>query len=58
VFPRLYVAVGSLLLAGYAYAGFTGWEPSSPERVAQAGTARQSPGGYRSFWFSGWRGGK
>jgi hypothetical protein len=50
--------VGGLLVAGYAYAGFTGWEPSAPERVAQAGTARQSPGGYRSFWFSGWRGGK
>lgn len=49
-----------LVLFGYAYVAFTGWEPATPERDEIPASVRSSPGGYRSFhfWHSGYRGGK
>jgi hypothetical protein len=52
------VAIASLGL--YAASGFLGWEFSGPERGEIPTSARQSPGGYKSFhfWHSGIHGGK
>lgn len=49
-----------LILFGYGYVAFTGWEPAAPERDEIPASVRSSPGGYRSFhfWHSGYHGGK
>ncbi len=50
----------SLVVFGYGYVAFTGWEPAAPERDEIPASVRSSPGGYRSFhfWHSGYHGGK
>lgn len=59
MFNRIYLGVGAIILALYAYVGVTGWEFSSPARVHAAGDSRHSPGGRgSSFWYSGIHGGK
>jgi hypothetical protein len=57
---RLYLLIGIVIIAGYAFVAFTGREFGDPERQRVPADVRQSPGGYRSFhfWHSGYRGGK
>ena len=57
---RIYAGVGVVLLAVYGLASFEGWEIGNPERKVLPTSARQGPGGYRSFhfWYSGYHGGK
>jgi hypothetical protein len=60
MFAKIYAAFGAVLLAGYLTATLSGWELGSPEQERLPPSARQSPGGYRSFhfWHSGFHGGK
>lgn len=57
---KAYVGFGALVLGGFVLAGVLGWELSGGTRDQAPGSARQSPGGYRSyhFWHSGYHGGK
>lgn len=53
---RLYRTFGALLLAGWAWAEWTGWElPSNASRTVVPASARNA-GGYRTWHF--WTGGK
>lgn len=55
---KLYALFGVLVIAGYAYAGFTG-EEMGPTRKGYAPTGgRGTRGGSRAFWYGGYRGGK
>lgn len=56
----LYPLLVALVVAAYGYVGFTGWEIGASEREPIPPSVRQSPGGYRSyfFWHSGYQGGK
>lgn len=56
----IYTALGLLLLTGYASAIWRGTQLSAPgQRQYVAGGLRgASHGGYRSFWYSGFHGGK
>jgi hypothetical protein len=55
-----YWIVGGLVVAGFAAAQVTGWEPGTAQRDVLPASARESPGGYRSysFWHTGFQGGK
>jgi hypothetical protein len=55
-----YGLVGALSIAGALLAGLVGWVPSQTERATVPSSARQAPGGYRTFhfWHSGYQGGK
>ena len=57
---KLYLAVGTLVLALYVVAAWNGWEMGNPRREVLPAGVRNAPGGYRSFhfWRSGYRGGK
>ena len=57
---RLYLALSVLVLTGFALAGVLGWELRDGTSDRAPGSARQSPGGYRSyhFWHVGYHGGK
>ncbi len=57
---KVYLTVGALMLVGYAVTAVAGWEWRSTEKQLLPASARQSPGGYRSFhfWHSGFHGGK
>ena len=57
---RIYVILGSLVVASFAAAGFAGWEFPSGTRQVLPANVRNAPGGYRSyhFWHSGLHGGK
>jgi len=57
---KAYVGLGAVVLTGFLLAGVLGWELGGGERDRAPGSARQSPGGYRSyhFWHSGYHGGK
>ena len=48
------------MLIVFALAGVFGWELQGGTTERAPGSARQSPGGYRSyhFWHSGYNGGK
>lgn len=53
-----YTFVGMILIAFYAFADFHGLElPSTTKSVAPQGL-RGARGGSRSFWYSGFHGGK
>lgn len=57
----LYIVFAMVVLGGYAYAGFRGWEMNKP-RKAFAPQSQQSMrgarGSSRTFWYGGYRGGK
>jgi hypothetical protein len=57
---RFYVALAAALTIGYVGTSLMGWEWGSSRRQIMPASARQSPGGYRSFhfWHSGYQGGK
>ena len=57
---RVYTLVGCGLLSWFVVHSTHGWEWDSSEPEVLPASARQSPGGYRSFhfWHSGFHGGK
>ena len=57
---RVYLILGIAIIALYVFAAFTGFEFGTPQRRFVPADVRQSPGGYRSFyfWHSGYMGGK
>lgn len=57
---RIYVLLAGAALAVYLLAGFLGWDTRTSQRDRVPGSVRNSPGGYRSyyFWHAGYRGGK
>ena len=57
---RVFQVVMVLMVASYAYDGFTGWEPAASEKEPIPPSVRSSPGGFRSyhFWHTGFQGGK
>jgi hypothetical protein len=56
----LYLGLSAAVLAGFVLAGLLGWELRDGASERAPGSARQSPGGYRSyhFWHTGFHGGK
>jgi len=60
MFEKAYVVFGWLLVAGYAAAGFTGYELFTSARDRIPDEVRNTPGGLRTFhfWHSGYHGGK
>ncbi len=56
----LYALFGAAVILGYGYVGWRGIEPMTrTHRQYVAGGLRgASHGGYRSFWYSGYHGGK
>ena len=60
MFHRIYAGIGLGILGFYTIAGFNGWELATQPRQTLPADVRNSPGGYRSyyFWHSGYRGGK
>ena len=57
---KAYIVMSGVVLTGFLLAGFLGWELGNTKGDRAPGSARQSPGGYRSyhFWHSGYHGGK
>lgn len=57
---KLYLGASLLVLTGFTLAGVFGWELRDGTSERAPGSARQSPGGYRSyhFWHVGFHGGK
>jgi hypothetical protein len=57
---KVYLVLGAIILAGFAFVTLTGRELGDPEKQRMPPDVRQSPGGYRSYhiWYSGFRGGK
>jgi hypothetical protein len=56
---RFYGALGLLVLLGYGFMDWRGLEPRLPRRqYSPQGLRSASHGGYRSFWYSGFHGGK
>lgn len=56
---KLYALFGMLVLLGYGYVGWRGIELAPSHRtVAPGGLRSASHSGYRSFWYSGFHGGK
>lgn len=55
-----YLALSTVVLAGFVLAGLLGWELRDGRADRAPGSARQSPGGYRAyhFWHTGYHGGK
>ena len=60
LFPKVYLASAIGLNLLYVLSAAIGWEPGTPESQVIPASARESPGGYRSFhfWHSGYQGGK
>jgi hypothetical protein len=54
---KLYALFGMLIIAGYAYAGFTGGELGRTKK-GYAPPGSRGAQGSRAFWFGGYRGGK
>jgi len=56
----IYLGLSAAVLAGFLLAGILGWELRDSTADRAPGTARQSPGGYRTyhFWHAGYHGGK
>jgi len=60
---KFYIGVAVLMLSGFGYVGFTGWEHSSPDKRFVPSKVQTAPSGFRTFhyWhvgFGGYRGGK
>lgn len=57
---RIYLGLSAIVLVVFGLAGVLGWELRDGTADRAPGSARQSPGGYRSyhFWHSGYHGGK
>ncbi|HYS54667.1 MAG TPA: hypothetical protein VER58_12990 [Thermoanaerobaculia bacterium] len=56
---RLYLAFGLFILLGYSYMAWRGVEIRLPRRAySPQGLRSAAHGGYRSFWFGGFHGGK
>jgi hypothetical protein len=55
-----YAIFGLLVILGYGYVGWRGVElmGSSHRQYVAGGLRGASHGGYRSFWYSGFHGGK
>ena len=54
-----YGILGSLIILGYGFADWKGLELGRSHRqYVPAGLRSASHGGYRSFWYSGFHGGK
>jgi hypothetical protein len=55
-----YLVIGGVVSTGFAAVQWMGWEPGTAEREVIPPSARESPGGYRSysFWHTGFHGGK
>jgi hypothetical protein len=58
VLKAFYALVALLIIAGYAYAGFTGGELRRTEKGYAPAASRGAHGGSRAFWYGGYRGGK
>jgi len=56
----IYSGVAALVLVIYLMAGVFGWDQRASARDRVPGSVRNSPGGYRSyyFWHAGYHGGK
>ncbi len=60
---KVYVVLAVLLLSGFAWAGFTGWEYGTEKQRVIPAAQRNGPNGVRGFHFwhvgyGGYRGGK
>jgi hypothetical protein len=55
---KLYAAFGLLVVLGYGWADLRGHEFSAAGRRTIPQSARGAHGGYRSYWYSGFHGGK
>ncbi|MEA2489557.1 MAG: hypothetical protein QOH21_1349 [Acidobacteriota bacterium] len=55
---KLYALLGILLIGGYAWADWTGHELQRPRRGYAPQSIRGSQSGARSFWYTGYHGGK
>ena len=53
---RIFQAFGGLLLLGYSWAAFTGWETQGTVRHEVLPAGARNAGGYRTWHF--WSGGK
>jgi hypothetical protein len=53
---KAFFAYLAVVLGGYAFTAYRGWELGSPQRGFIPAGVRQQPGGYRSYGY--WRGGK
>ncbi len=54
-----YALLGSLIVLGYGFVGWRGLELGRSHRqYVPQGLRSASHGGYRSFWYSGFHGGK
>jgi len=51
-----YTVFAVIVLGGYTLATWKGWDLGSPGRGLVRAGVRQSPGGYRSYYY--WTGGK
>ena len=54
----LYLIFGLIVIGSYAYADLRGLEFRQTKKGFVPQSVRGSPGGARSFWYSGYRGGK
>jgi len=54
---KLYTLFGILIVAGYAYAGWTGRELRTTKKGYAPPDGRGTQGS-RAFWYGGYRGGK
>ncbi len=60
MWTKFYLIFGIAVIGLYGLMSLTGREFGNPERRVAPADARQSPGGYRSFyfWHAGYQGGK
>ena len=54
----LYLIFALAVVGGYAWADFNGYEMTTAKRGRVEQGMRGRSGGSRSFWYSGYRGGK
>lgn len=54
----LYAILGILIIGGYAAASYTGWELRSARKGYAPAGIRGAHSGARSFWYTGYHGGK
>ena len=59
MFKTIYALFGILVLAGFSFVTWRGIQPGVGQRKYVAeGLRGAAHGGYRSFWYSGFHGGK